>query len=389
VAEDLGEKTEDASARKLQTAREQGQLAKSTDLSSAIDLIAVTIGLAVLGTFTMTGLTSVMRRSFEDSSAFIDPVQAGPMLWKSIFDMAYAVGPFLGIALLGSLVAQYMQVGVLFTSKPLEPKLDRLDPIAGFKRLFDRKNLVKTLLNSVKLVLVLYVAYLMLMKDAHKLVSLAQMSAFASMKMIGQIAIELAIVLLVLLLIIGVVDYEFQKWTFNRDQRMSKHDVKEERHSMDGDPEVKARRYRFARQIAVQRVNSAVPRADVIVTNPTHFAVALRYDTKKDRAPIVVAKGADEMAHVIRRIAMVHRVPIVERPPLARALYAGVPVGREIAPEFYQAVAEILAYVYRLDRGVANTKAAQAAARDEIERQQRERETRVREEPQLVEAGAA
>lgn len=350
MAEDLGERTEEATPRKLQQAREQGQLAKSTDLSSALDLTFATIAIGTLGTLTMTGLTSVMRRAFEDSSSFIDPTSIGPVLRATARDGAIAILPFLGVAMVGALVSQYLQVGFLFTMKPLEPKFDRLNPVNGFGRLFERRNMIKTLVNAVKLFAVMLVAYFVLSRDAHKLVMLAQMSAIGAMKMIGDLALNLAISLLAILLIIGAIDYSYQRWQFHRDQRMSKDDVKDERRSMEGDPEIKAKRFRMARQIALQRLNSAVPKADVIVTNPTHFAVALKYDQKKGRAPIVVAKGADEMAQRIRQIALIHQVPIIERPPLARALYAGVKVGQEIAPEFYQAVAEILAYVYRLDR---------------------------------------
>lgn len=355
MAEDLGERTEEATPRKLQQAREQGQLAKSTDLSSALDLSFAAIGIATLGTLTLTGLARVMQRAIEDAPAFIDPHSVGPVLRATFRDGAFAILPFLGVALVGSLISQYVQVGFLFTTKPLEPKFDRLNPVTGFGRLFQRRNLVKTLVNTVKLFAVVMVAYWVLSHDAHKLVMLAQMSVLGAMKMIGQLALKLAIALLATMLLIGIIDYAYQRWQFQKDQRMSKVDVKDERRSMEGDPEVKAKRFRMSRQIALQRLNSAVPKADVIVTNPTHFAVALKYDQKKGRAPIVVAKGADEMAHRIRQIAMIHHVPIVERPPLARALFAGVKVGQEIAPEFYQAVAEILAYVYRLDRKAPDT----------------------------------
>jgi flagellar biosynthetic protein FlhB len=352
MAEDLGEKTEDATPRKLQQAREQGQVPKSTDLSAAVDLIVATIGLVVLGTLMVRAMTHAMRAAFDDARGFIDPASAWPFIAASMRDVAIAAGPFMAVTVVGALIAQYIQVGFLFTTKPLEPKLDRLNPVSGFKRIFERKNLIKTVLNAVKLIIVMVVTYFVLRSQAHKLVTLANMSAQAAMLQILQIAVILAIALLAILLIIGAADFAYQKWQHLEDQKMSKDDVKDERRSMDGDPEIKARRFRMARQIALQRLNSAVPRADVVVTNPTHFAVALRYDQDSGKAPVVVAKGADELAMRIRQIAAAHQVPIVERPPLARALYAGVPIGREINPEFYQAVAEILAYVYRLDRGV-------------------------------------
>jgi flagellar biosynthetic protein FlhB len=163
-----------------------------------------------------------------------------------------------------------------------------------------------------------------------------------------ELVYALAIKLAALLIVLAIIDYAFQRWKHEQDLKMSKQEVKEEMKRMEGDPLVKQRRARVARQLAMQRVAAAVPKADVVVTNPTHFAVALQYDTKSMRAPKVVAKGADFMAMRIRQIAAVHGIPIIERKPLARALYAGVEIGQEIPPEHYAAVAEILAYVYRL-----------------------------------------
>ncbi len=160
-------------------------------------------------------------------------------------------------------------------------------------------------------------------------------------------------ILLALLLTIGLIDFFYQKWQHGQDLKMTKHEVKDERRSMEGDPKLKSKRFQMAREIALQRINSAVPKADVIITNPTHYSVAIRYDAATMKAPKVVAKGVDYLAMRIREVGRTHSIPIVERPPLARGLYASVEVGQEVSPEFYQAIAEILAFVYRLETQAA------------------------------------
>jgi flagellar biosynthetic protein FlhB len=224
-----------------------------------------------------------------------------------------------------------------------------LNPIDGFKRLAGRRNLVKTGTSLLKLVVVGSVAVSVIMSSGPKIAALPAMGVVAAFLMTGKIVVHLALWLLAILLMIGLADFIYQKWQHTHDLRMTKQEVKEERRSMEGDMDVKARRLRIARQMAMQRIRQAVPTADVIVTNPTHFAVAIKYDAGTMASPKVVAKGADFMAFRIREVAVASGVPIVEKPALARALYAGVEVGRHISPEFYQAVAEILAYVYRLE----------------------------------------
>jgi flagellar biosynthetic protein FlhB len=263
------------------------------------------------------------------------------------------VAPVLGLLFVLGIAAHVMQVGFIFTTQPLTPNLSRLNPVNGLGRLFNRRNLVKTLVNSLKLIVVTLVAYLYMSGTVQKIAALPALSVFAGVSVIGQIAMQLAIWLLAVLLIIGVVDWLYQRWQHTQDLKMTKDEVKDERRSMEGDPQVKGRRFKLMREMALQRINQAVPRADVIVTNPTHYSIAIEYDAKTMKAPRVVAKGVDHMAMRIRQVAMIHKVPIVERPPLARGLYYGVEVGQEVSPEFYQAVAELLAYVYRLERAAA------------------------------------
>ncbi len=353
MADDLGEKTELPTQRKMGEARSRGQIAKSQDLAAAIDLVGGVIVVAVLGASLLGAMSGVLRRAIEHTPEEMTIDDASRLVWASLIEVGGKAAPAMGILLVVGILAHAVQIGWLFTTRPLEPKLDRLNPVAGIGRLFQLRNLVKTLLNVVKLCLVITVGWLVLSASLPSVAALPALSLGRGMEEIGELAIEMAAWLLAVLAIIGIADYSYQKWQHVQDLKMTKDEVKDERRSMEGDPEIKGRRIKMARQIAMQRINSAVPKADVVVTNPTHFAVAIRYDEKTMRAPRVVAKGADEMALRIREVAAVHAVPIVERPPLARALYAGVEVGREVSPEFYQAVAEVLAYVYRLERAAA------------------------------------
>jgi flagellar biosynthetic protein FlhB len=261
---------------------------------------------------------------------------------------AVIVGPFILIMFVIVFAAQFAQVGWLFTLKPLHPKFNRLNPISGTARLFSRRNLVKTGIGLSKIGVLGSIAWAVSRAHLGEMVSLPHLHPAAAFGVIGGIVADLCLWMLAVMLLIGVVDLIFQRWQHTRDLRMTKREIKDEFRSMEGDTETKGRRLRMARQIALQRIRQDVPTADVIVTNPTHFAVALRYESDRMAAPKVVAKGADFLAFRIREIAAASGVPIVERPPLARALYANVEVGRTIDPEFFEAVAEILAYVYRL-----------------------------------------
>jgi flagellar biosynthetic protein FlhB len=190
------------------------------------------------------------------------------------------------------------------------------------------------------------------------------LTALAGWGMIGKLAAELALWLFAVMLVMGAADFLFQKWNHTQELKMTKQDVKDERRSMEGDPQIKGKRFKMGREIMRQRIGAAVPKADVIVTNPTHFSVAIQYDPETMAAPRVVAKGADELAMTIRHLARMHGVPILERPPLARALYRHVDVGREIHPQYYEAVAQVLSYVYRIEKeaGKARAPAPEAAA---------------------------
>ncbi|MGD9690787.1 MAG: flagellar biosynthesis protein FlhB [Phycisphaerales bacterium] len=354
MAEELGEKTEAPSGRKLSDARKKGQIARSHELSGAIDLIGAVVLLIVFGGGLMTDLLEIMREVLAGKAPGAAEGLGGvPRLLGWISSRTgLSVAPFMGVMFLIVLGAQLMQVQWLLTLEPLMPKLERLNPIKGVGKLFSRRNLLKTLVAVVKLSVITAVVLLAVMRRFPELAALPVLGLVPAFNHMGAILLEVAAWMLALMLVIGAADYLYQRWQHTQDLKMTKQEVKDERKSSEGDVDVKGRRMRMARSMLVQQMRQSVPQADVVVTNPTHFSVAIKYDETM-AAPRVVAKGADYMAFRIREIAAAHGVPIVEKPALARAMYARVDVGREVQPEFYQAVAEVLAYVYRLNQHAA------------------------------------
>lgn len=355
MAEELGEKTEQPSGKRLSDARGKGQVAKSTELAGAIELGMAMIMLIVIGGWLIAMLAGVMRRVLEvdtDLAATSISDLSRTVRWAGM-SVVMVTGPVLLIMFVIAALAHVWQVGLKVTSYPLKPKLDRLNPIAGAKRLLGLRNVVKTVMSIVKLIIATILGSIVVISHIDEIIGLPNLHAIAAVGVLLKLIILLAAWMIVIFFVLGVLDYMYQKWQHTKDLRMTKQEVKDERRSMDGDPEVKRRRARIAYELAMQRIRKDVPQADVIITNPTHFAVALRYDPETMASPVVTAKGADLMAYRIRELAAAHRVPIVERPPLARALYHNVEVGQSIQPEHFEAVAEVLAYVYRLERQIA------------------------------------
>ena len=357
MAEDLGEKTEDPTGKKLSDARSRGKIAKSKDLSGAIDLIAAALVLAMLGTYISGEFADLMTRTLGSApvgqSNPFDYI--APALHQAARSVVVTVGPVMVLMFVVILIAHFAQVGPLFTTKPVTPDLNRLNPISGVKRIVSLRGIMQTLMSIAKLSVVGTIVVLVIMRNEIKLVRLPLLTPGQATMVTIYVLIEILAWVLAILLVIGVIDYLYQKWQHKKDLRMTKQEVKDEVKSLEGDPELKRRRFRMAQEVAMQRVNTEVPDADVIVTNPTHFSVAIRYKNEWG-APRVVAKGADQIAMRIRFVAMANGVPIVERPPLARVLYWGTKEGDLISEEHYEAVAEILAYVYRLDGRAASMK---------------------------------
>jgi flagellar biosynthetic protein FlhB len=355
MAEDLGERTEQPTGKRLGDARHKGNIPRSQDLAAAIELSAGLLLVIFAGGWLASRMGILVRSALDTGPAYAlaDWATLRPLLLSGAMHGLLALAPFmLGVAL-AAYAAHTAQIGLVWTTEPLRPDLSRLNPIAGFKKLFGKRGLVKTLVGLVKMSAVLLVAGLYISKCLPRVASLPALSMTEALAAALEMAARLAIRLIIILFILGLIDFLYQRWQHRHDLRMTRQEVTEERKSMEGDPQIKGRRMRMAREIALQRINHDVPKADVIVTNPTHFSVALRYDQENMRAPKVVAKGADYLALRIRQVARQNDVKVVERPPLARALYFGVDVGREIRPEHYEAVAEVLAFVYRLEKQAA------------------------------------
>lgn len=350
MAETGQDKTEQATPRRRTEARNDGNLAKSQDLTAALMLLAAIVGLQLFGMNVFSNMRNTMQTMLSgahtSNPARLDDL--GALAAYSLRATVAMLAPLTLVIMAVGLVALVGQVGFLITGKPLIPDPKKLNPIKGIQQMFSARSAVRLVLSIGKFVLIGAVASLVIFRDMEKILHLAELGAAQAFLVGAHMVFELSMVLAALLIVLAIADYMYQKWQHSQDLKMTKEQVKQEMKDMDGDPLVKQRRARVARQLAMQRMAQAVPQADVIVTNPTHYAIALKYDKGSMQAPRVVAKGADFMAMRIRQIAALNGIPLVERKPLARALFANVEVGQEIPEEHYAAVAEILAYVYRL-----------------------------------------
>ena len=344
--DDTGDKTEQPTARRREEAREEGQIARSADLTAAVALLAGLLLLKALGPRMLDTMLN-MTRALGEAPA-IDTGGLLPWIKKVGLATVDLLGPFLGLLVAITIAGTAAQSGLLLTWKKLSLKPDRIDPVAGAKRLFSGDALSRLLLGLLKVGVVAAIAYFTIRGRIGTVLSAGALHTGGIFAVSAALLFDLAVRLGLALLILGIVDYLLQRWKLERQLRMTKQEVRDELKKMEGDPLIKQRRRQLQARLALQRIRSEVPKADVVVTNPTEFAVALKYDQAVMAAPRVVAKGKDFLAARVREVAQLHGVPVVQRPPLARALYAGVEVGQEVPPAFYRAVAELLAYVYQL-----------------------------------------
>ncbi len=356
MAETTGqERTEAPTPRRLRQAREEGNVARSTDLTAALMLLASIVLLYMLGTRLFEAMAATLHRLLGSADA-VNPTRAndlGSINSYLLHLLGWTVLPVLiAIAGVGILVTA-SQTGLMLTGKPIVPKLNRINPLSGAKRLVDARAAIRLVMSLGKVVIISAVATVMIMAEIDAIAALPTMTVGAATAVTANMTFMLALKLAGLLVILALLDFAFQKYQHTKDMRMTKQEVRQELKDMDGDPLMKQRRARVARQLAMQRMAQQVPNADVVITNPTHLSIALRYDSDSMQAPKVIAKGADLMAMRIRQIATANGIPLVERKPLARALYSSVEVGDEVPEEHYAAVAEILAYVYRLSGRMA------------------------------------
>jgi len=350
-----GEKTEPATQKKLEDARKEGKVAKSKDLTQGIDLLVLFLLIKVfvgyMGERFMALFDSTLGRMaefMEVNQKGISMQAVGMVLNNAILELFLIVWPFLVFGFVITFIVTVYQVGWKVTAKPMEPKLSKFNPINGFKRIFSKDSLFELLKSIVKVGVIAYVAYTNVVDEADNLFILYDISLNQAIALTGNIIIDFGIEISIIFIVIGLIDYIYQKWKFGEDRKMTKQEVKDEYKNTEGNPEIKGRIRQKMREASQRRMMQDVPKADVVITNPTHFAVAIKYDAEVSKAPIVVAKGEDYLAQKIKEVAREHNVEIVENKPLARMLYHNVDIGAEIPPELYQAVAEVLAMVYHM-----------------------------------------
>lgn len=344
-----GEKTESATPKKRQESRNKGQVAKSAEIPGSLILLGCICCLIMLGPFmqkqilAMFGDTLLHRLSMDVTEDNIMSLFSSYVIQMLIF-----LAPIFVVVLIIAFGANYVQIGWLFTLEPLSPKLGKLNPLTGAKGIFGVRSIVEFLKSSAKLFAIGIVVYLVLWGEKERFLALATIPVEGIFSFVADLTIRLGIFVAALLFLLAIPDYIYQKYEYEKKLKMSKQDIKEEHKNAEGDPLIKGKIKQRQRQMAMMRMMQEVPNADVIITNPTHFAVALKYDATKMDAPTVIAKGQDYVALRIRELAKQNDVMIMENKPLARALYEKTEVGQSVPADLFQAVAEVLAYVYRL-----------------------------------------
>ena len=348
MSDEAGEKTEQASARRKEEARRKGQVANSREVSVAASLAAIVAAGSLMGAFGFSLLTSTMRYWLTAAgSTAVNESSLPTIALHAGRDVLTVVVPF-GMLLVGLAVgAQILQTGWVFSVEKLQWDLSRISPMAGFKRVFSIRALVELPKSVFKIAIVTAVAYWNLKDEILALPLMLQMEPQAVIFQAGRLSLSLTLWIAGALGVLGLVDYGFQRWQLGQDLRMTKQEVKQEHRESEGDPMIKSRIRTIQRETARRRMMQEVPKADVVITNPTHPAVALKYEGAHMAAPKVVAKGAGHIAERIRQVAAEHGVPIIENKPLAQSLHKLVEPGKEIPSELYQAVAEILAMLLR------------------------------------------
>ena len=348
-----GEKTEPATAKKLKEAREDGKVAKSKELTAAFDLIVLFLVLKIFMSTIGNGFIEIFQSVYTLMPDFIS-INAMDVSEQSITNFMYMilvqmikiVVPFFVFGFAITLLINIIQVGWKVSAKPMKPKADRFNPINGFKRIFSKDSIFELLKSILKIAVIIYVAYSAIKDHANDIFILYDISLNQALALCGDIIINAGLKISLVYLIVGFADFIYQKYRFNEDMKMTKQEVKDEYKNTEGNPEIKGRQRQRMREASRRRMMQDVPKADVVITNPTHLAVAIKYEPEVNRAPIVLAKGEDFMAQKIREAAKENNIKIIENKPLARMLYANVDIGGEIPQELYQAVAEILAMVY-------------------------------------------
>lgn len=347
-----GEKTEPATSKKLEDVRKEGQVAKSKEIITAVSLMSLFIIIKVYVSTMGIKLIDAFKEIYELFGIMTDGSGSGlPMnlaagiIRETFVIIINIVAPILIIAVVIAVLGNMLQQKWMVTAKPLQPKFSKLSPLNGFKRIFSVKQLVELFKSIAMMIVIGIMVYTTVKKEMNLLLTFYDITLYTALSAIGNIVVDLGIKISAVFLVIGFVDLLYQRHKFKTDNMMTKQEVKDEFKNAEGDPQVKGQIRRKMQEISRRRMMQQLPEADVVITNPTHFAVALKYEPDQGRAPVVIAKGADYLAFQIREKAKEYNIEIVENKPLARIIYHNIDIGMEIPPELYQAVAEILAMV--------------------------------------------
>ena len=348
-----GEKTEKATPRRRQESRRKGQVFRSADLNSAVVLL---VGFAVLHFATpymLAGIQDFFARYLSGTALTnLTAAEFQHMLMDAVWLSVRVSLPLIGAVAVAGLLINLLQVGFVFAGDPLMIKPERLNPVEGFKRIFSIRALVELVKALAKVGLTGWVVFTVLKKNFGVFPRFADMEPVGIAMTLGDIIFEMAMKIGVVLLVVGLLDYLYQWWEHEKSLRMSKEELKQEYKQTEGDPQIRSKQRQRQREMAMRRMMAEVPKADVVITNPTHFAVALKYESERMNAPVVTAKGQDFIALRIKELATEHGVALVENPFLARSIYYSTDIGEEIPETLYQAVAEVLAFVYRQKRNL-------------------------------------
>lgn len=340
----------DATPRKLEQARKEGQVVKSKDFSTAVSLLILFSVIFGLAPFIWEQIVQVFTLLYEQiPNAHVDKIGYTYILMIAVKGAALIIGPILAIAWFVAVMADFIQVGPLVATAPLMPKLDKLNPTKYFKNIMSIKTLFELFKNIVKVIILGYIGWMVYKDHIESILMLASVdNNFAVMIEFGKLITEFIFKACIAFLVIAAADYGVTKWKFLKDQKMSFKEIKDEYKNSEGDPNVKAQLRQRRMQMLQQGAMDAVPTADFVVTNPTHVACALKYVAEEMDSPMLIAKGTELIAKKIIDIAKEHNVPVIENPPVARALFKMVDINQSIPPELYKAVAEILMFVYKM-----------------------------------------
>jgi flagellar biosynthesis protein FlhB len=350
-------RSEKATPRRRQEAREKGQIVRSVEVNSALILLAALTAFRYAGPYMVDSVNQTAVFAFQNMNTDFGMEDVATMTVFYMWQVFKIVAPVLGTVFLVGLLINYLQVGVLFTLKPLAPKFNNINPISGFQKLFSRRSGIEFLKSLLKLFLIGWISYQGVKGALPNLVPTMAMQGAEPVKFVGKLTLNILDWIFLALVTLAILDYLYQKWEYEESLKMTKQEIRDEYKQSEGDPMIKARIRQIQREMARRRMFEAIPRADVVITNPTHVAVALEYKQGM-QAPIVLAKGERVIAERIKDMARKHNIPVIENPPLARALLKQCPVGAPIPPDLFEAVAEVLAFVYRMNQKARRVTAA-------------------------------